>query len=350
MVDADVDDPVAEPGGGARLGEHRLAVEFGVGRVGRSSVLAHFGLVFGQEGLLVEALQGGEEAVCRAHHLLGAIPRHVEPFQVGPLGRRHVCDCGGHVEHGGWGRRERFELGQRLLVKPIQRRLRLDDRRLGGGELASTHLLKLAHPFGHLRHLCLLNRGEGSLLFGDERLLAHLLEQRVRLLLLLLHHDRLLAQLELHVRHLAFGVSQLDEAVGEAHAEQLGARALAPEHELIQIDQLEERLWSRVHVPPSLQLVARGGDAHRLVDECHVVGARIPQLGCLHLDLLEEARGDGDQCLLGPRKEPVDRRAVGERREPPAAVTEAVAHGRHAADHVQVGSHLIDKEAPEVLA
>ena len=69
----------------------------------------------------------------------------------------------------------------------------------------------------------------------------------------------------------------------------------------------------------------------------------------LHLDLGEEAVGDGDERLLRPREEPVDARAVGERGEAAAARAELLAHGRHAAHDVHEPPHLADEELPERL-
>mmetsp|Transcript_13834 Transcript_13834/g.40684 ORF Transcript_13834/g.40684 Transcript_13834/m.40684 type:complete len:241 (+) Transcript_13834:4592-5314(+) len=89
--------------------------------------------------------------------------------------------------------------------------------------------------------------------------------------------------------------------------------------------------------------------ADRLVHERHVVRTRGAKLGGGHFDVLKEALRDGDECLLRPREEPVDRRAIGQRRELAAPVAEVVADRRHADDEVQVRAHLVDEESPQAL-
>mmetsp|Transcript_44777 Transcript_44777/g.132226 ORF Transcript_44777/g.132226 Transcript_44777/m.132226 type:complete len:244 (-) Transcript_44777:532-1263(-) len=76
----------------------------------------------------------------------------------------------------------------------------------------------------------------------------------------------------------------------------------------------------------------------------------LAQLVGRHLDLREEALRDADQRFPRPRVEPVDDRAVGDRRELAAARAEGVADRRHAHDHVQVGAHLVDEVVPAIVA
>ena len=174
MVDADVDDPVAQPGRRARLGLHVVVVERRVGLVRRAGELAHELLVLGEEVVLVEGLERREEARRVAHRLLHPVPAHVELLEVGALLGEHVADGGRHVEHLGGRRAQALELGERALVETVERGLGLLNRGLGGRQVSLALPLEGRDLRLHLGDLLLLDGGILGLLVGDGRFLADL--------------------------------------------------------------------------------------------------------------------------------------------------------------------------------
>ena len=368
VVDADVDDPVAQASRRGRLARHVLVVELGVGlaAAGRmaggqahrvlplgigdgASVLAYLCLGRQIEAILIVVLQGLEELARVAHHLLGAVPRDVELLEVGALGGEHVRDRGGHIEHGGGRRAETLELAESVLVEAAQRSHGLKDGGLGRGEVLVGLHLELGDALSNLSDLGLLDGGLGALLRGNDRLLAHHNNELVRLLGLDRHEGRLLLERDLHVGYLLLSVGKLDQTLGQLVLEHLQRGAVLEQLVLVQRDQLEVRLGRRIHLAPLEPAILLRGHADRLVHEGHVVAGRLLDLRALHRDVAQEALGDGDERLLGPVEEPVARRAGRERRELAAPVAHLVADGRHAQANVQQRAHAVDEKLPELL-
>jgi hypothetical protein len=118
----------------------------------------------------------------------------------------------------------------------------------------------------------------------------------------------------------------------------------------VQVDEVEVRLGRRVHL--SLQLVE---EAHAVLRDALVdvhAHLRDGELDVLTAEVLlrQEPRSDRAQRIIGPRHEPVDRRAVDQRRELAAPHAERVANGRHREHDVQVVADARDEQAVHVVS
>ena len=184
------------PGGGARLGLHVVVVELGVLAVGRSRVTT-----CRAQRLLVLELLGRlslSKRVSVSRNLAGSAIIFLAPphdrssfLRLAPLGASMYCTAAVTLSTAAGRRRRGLELAERRLVEAVERGLRLLDRGLGGGEVGVALRLEGADTSS-----CTLATFSSSTAAFSAcssaigRLLPHLLEQRVRLLLLLLDDDR----------------------------------------------------------------------------------------------------------------------------------------------------------------
>ena len=299
-----------------------------------------------------QALQ--EAADVAEQLLLGRVPRLVLVRHLARLGAHDVL---AHVGQQHDARREdvvdaarrllhRLALAQVLLVERVER----GHGGLDGGQRGLEVALGVGlDGRGARRHLARLagdGVGLGRLLLDDGLVGGHVGGDDGRLGLLGLGLDELDLELLLDLAHERARLAQLLEAGLQAVDGGGAGHALAGEQRLVELEQLEVGLGRRVDEAAVRVLVAHGHLVHALEGEGHVALDARAHGVAEALDVLEELGADGLQRVLGPGLEPVEHRAVDERREALGARLDVLADGREAQHHVQVALHRVDEPLP----
>ena len=221
----------------------------------------------------------------------------------------------------------RLHLGDRALVELVDLSHRLLERGQRDGEVLLRVVrdrlaldLLLADPLrvGLDRLLLLLRR---AALRDDHD------EQRLAVLLLLRDDHLLLLELGAHDLDAVARLDELREAVRELVALRAELAALLGEQLLVALDELEEVRRRDVVVPLELVEHLVGRRLDRDVHGRERGRDALAEALVLERDALEEAQADRGERVLRPRREPVDRRVVDQRRVEAAARARVLADG-----------------------
>mmetsp|Transcript_5846 Transcript_5846/g.17896 ORF Transcript_5846/g.17896 Transcript_5846/m.17896 type:complete len:323 (+) Transcript_5846:1383-2351(+) len=158
-----------------------------------------------------------------------------------------------------------------------------------------------------------------------------------------------LDQLLLHGRHARLRRRQLLQANLVSRLDGGHFRLALGKQRLVAEQQLKVGRGRDIVVAALLRQVARRQLLHALMKE-HAHAGQLANHRRIHARQVGKERlCDGQQCVLGPRGEPVDGRAVDERRELAQAVAERVADRRERQHDVQVAPDLRHKERVQRL-